>query len=191
MQDQVILVDESDRQIGVEDKLKAHREGKLHRAFSIFLFNSKDELLMQRRAVGKYHSGGLWSNTCCSHPRPSEDTAQAAARRLVEEMGLSCPLHKAFYFTYKAGLEGGLVEHEFDHVFLGYFNGVAYPDPNEVMAHRWFPTADLEKSVQTHPQNYTPWFRIALARAVESWNARKQELIASAKTGETGRRNQS
>ena len=119
MQEQVILVDQQDREIGVAEKLEAHRKGKLHRAFSVFLFNAKDEMLLQQRAAEKYHSGGLWTNTCCSHPRPGEPTEAAARRRLREEMGISCNLNKAFDFIYRAEFDNGLIEHELDHVFIG------------------------------------------------------------------------
>ncbi|NIR52744.1 isopentenyl-diphosphate Delta-isomerase [candidate division KSB1 bacterium] len=169
MDERVILVDESDRQIGVEKKLKAHREAKLHRAFSIFVFNSRDELLLQRRAFAKYHSGGLWSNTCCSHPRPSEPNEEAAHRRLREEMGIVCKLWKAFDFIYKAKMEQGLVEHELDHVFVGGYDGEVIPNPEEVMDYRWLAVPSLRKDLQESPRRYTPWFKIALDRAVESW----------------------
>lgn len=164
MSEYVILVDEHDRQIGVEEKLTAHREGKLHRAFSIFLFNRRGELLMQQRAEHKYHSGGLWANTCCGHPRPDEPIAEAAARRLQEEMAITCDLQRAFRFTYRARLEGGLMEHEIDHVFVGYYGGLASPNPKEVMAHAWRPLHELRDEIQRQPHLFVPW----LVPAVEA-----------------------
>ena len=119
MDNQVVLVDEQDREIGVEDKIKVHIQPRLHRAFSVFLFNGSGKLLLQQRAADKYHRGGLWTNTCCSHPRPGERTERAAARRLVEEMGISCPLWKAFDFVYRASVYRDLTEYELDHVFIG------------------------------------------------------------------------
>src|SRR4030042_2763439 len=126
--EKIILVDENDREIGTEEKLKTHEQGKLHRAFSIFVFNSKGELLLQRRAKGKYHSGGLWTNTCCSHPREGEKLEEAVHRRLKQEMGLDCPLKEAFSFIYKVRFENGLFEHELDHVFIGRVDGKPVPD---------------------------------------------------------------
>jgi len=120
----VVLVDENDNEIGVEEKINAHRKGLLHRAFSIFVFNSKNELLLQKRAADKYHSGGLWSNTCCSHPRPGENLKDAAHRRLQEEMGFDCSLREVFSFLYKKSFDNGLTEHELDHVFFGKFDGI-------------------------------------------------------------------
>lgn len=168
MQEQVILVDENDRALGIAEKLIAHREGRLHRAFSIFIFNASGEMLLQRRALHKYHSAGLWTNACCSHPRPGESLAQATRRRLREEMGFECPLHPAFQFIYRAELEYGLIEHEYDHVFIGDHSGELQPDPREVMDHRWLSLPALAQELQTSPENYTVWFRIAAPRAVRS-----------------------
>lgn len=165
MHEMVILVDPQDRQIGVEEKLKAHREGKLHRAFSVFVFNEKGEMLLQQRAWHKYHSGGLWTNACCSHPRPGEALEQAAARRLQEEMGFSCPLHRAFQFIYKAELDGGLIEHELDHVFVGTYNGTIQPNINEVAAFRWHPVLTIENDLKQSLEKYTVWFKLAFRRA--------------------------
>ena len=128
----VILVNEQDRQTGTMEKMEVHQKAILHRAFSVFIFNDKGEMLLQKRAVKKYHSGGLWTNTCCSHPQPGEDTLEAAGKRLQEEMGFNTTLNKAFTFIYKAELDNGLTEHEFDHVFIGNFNGEVQPDPEEV-----------------------------------------------------------
>ncbi len=166
MVERVVCVDAQDRCIGTEEKLKAHREGLLHRAFSVFLFNAKGELLLQRRALEKYHSAGLWTNTCCSHPRVDEDVEVAAARRLGEEMGITCPLRKAFSFIYRADVAPGLVEHELDHVFVGRFDGAARPDPSEVMEVRWLDRATLRREVATAPDAYSAWFRIAMERVL-------------------------
>ncbi len=161
----ITLVDRLDRAIGAEEKMKAHREGKLHRAFSIFVFNDKGEMLLQKRSLQKYHSRSLWTNTCCSHPRPGEAVEQATARRLQEEMGFACRLQKAFHFIYRAHLEEGLIEHEFDHVFIGRYQGVIAPDPEEVADYRWIDLARLWQEVQAAPREYTIWFKIASARA--------------------------
>ena len=167
MNNHVVLVDEKDREIGVEDKIKVHIQPRLHRAFSVFLFNGSGKLLLQQRAADKYHSGGLWTNTCCSHPRPGERTERAAARRLVEEMGISCPLRKAFDFVYRASVYRGLTEYELDHVFIGCYNGAVHPNPLEVMDHRWVAIGDLNASIQADPHRYTPWLVLALERVVE------------------------
>ncbi|MEM3586652.1 MAG: isopentenyl-diphosphate Delta-isomerase [Candidatus Jordarchaeaceae archaeon] len=158
----VILVDEHDREIGVDEKMKTHKDGKLHRAFSIFIFNSRGEMLLQKRAKNKYHSGGLWSNACCSHPRPGEDIKQAAHRRLIEEMGFDCDLKEAFDFIYKANLDHNLTEYEFDHVFIGKYDGKIKMNPNEVEDFKWISIDDLKESVDKHPEKYTVWFRCAL-----------------------------
>jgi isopentenyl-diphosphate delta-isomerase len=161
MNEMLILVDPHDRQIGVEEKMKAHREGKLHRAFSVFVFNKKGEMLLQKRAPQKYHSGSLWTNACCSHPRPGEAIEQAAVRRLNEEMGFVCELKKVFHFIYKAELDGGLIEHEFDHVFVGRYRGKVYPNANEVSAYRWLNSQKIEHELEHSPEKYTVWFKIA------------------------------
>jgi len=160
--DFVTLVDRADNVVGTEEKIRAHREGKLHRAFSVFVFDEDRRLLIQRRASSKYHSGGLWSNTCCGHPRPGEPTHTAAARRLVEEMGFSCELRDAFHVVYRAELDNALVEHEVDHVFVGRFAGVLKPDPLEVDATRWIELDELRSSVRSDPQRYTSWLRLLL-----------------------------
>jgi isopentenyl-diphosphate Delta-isomerase len=159
--EQVILVDGADNALGVREKHAAHLDGLLHRAFSVFLFDDAGRMLLQRRAHDKYHSGGLWSNTCCSHPRPGEETAAAAQRRLLEEMGVLCPLHHAFSFIYRADVGGGLTEHEYDHVFLGRFNGEPAPDNAEVGAWRWVAAGALRREVESHPDHFTHWFHIA------------------------------
>lgn len=160
MSEQVIVVDSRNRELGAMDKTEAHKLGVLHRALSVFLFNSKDELLIHRRAMGKYHSSGLWSNTCCSHPRPGEKVANAADRRLKEEMGISAPLTEVFDFIYKADLGNGLYEHEADHVFVGKTNEDPKPDTNEVMEWKWMNTEEISKDMDINPNNYTIWFQL-------------------------------
>lgn len=162
MKEEIILVDENDRELGTSEKMAAHLSGDLHRAFSIFVFNEQGEMLLQKRARNKYHSGGLWTNTCCSHPRPGEDLEQATARRLREEMGFSCDLQKAFDFIYKAQLDNELTEHELDHVFIGKYEGEILPDKREVMAFRWFKLPELKKEISKSPHKFTVWFKIAL-----------------------------
>ncbi|MDF2381411.1 isopentenyl-diphosphate Delta-isomerase [Nostoc ellipsosporum NOK] len=163
----VILVDEQDVELGTMEKMEAHRQAVLHRAFSIFIFNKKNELLLHQRALSKYHSGGLWTNTCCSHPFPGEKTEEAASRRLQEEMGFQTPLQHAFSFVYKAPFDNGLTEHEYDHVFIGTYEGTVSPDPAEVADYCYKPVDEIVQSMQTHPQRYTEWFKIALPRLVE------------------------
>lgn len=162
--DKVILVDDNDRPEGEMEKLEAHQQGLLHRAFSIFIFNSKMELLLQKRAQAKYHSGGLWTNTCCSHPRPGEITNDAANRRLQEEMGLECRLIKAFSFIYKVNLDNNLKEHEFDHVFIGKTDDP--PRLNEEEAEDWKYNSieEITTEIKKEPENFTEWFKIALPR---------------------------
>ncbi|WP_240609273.1 isopentenyl-diphosphate Delta-isomerase [Flavipsychrobacter stenotrophus] len=162
MQDieQVILVDDQDNELGTMEKMQAHREGKLHRAVSVFIFNAKKELLLQKRANGKYHSPGLWTNTCCTHPRQGETVKQAAVRRLKEEMGLSCPLHKAFTFIYEEKMSNDLIEHEFDHVFAGIADGKPTPEASEVEDFRYITVDMLDKELRTNPEQFTEWFKI-------------------------------
>jgi len=159
----VALVDKKDREIGKEEKIKAHKEGKLHRAFSIFIFNKKGELLLQKRQTGKYHSPGLWSNTCCSHPRPGKDIKKEAERRLKEEMGIKANLKEVFSFIYKAKV-GDLIEYEFDHVFFGKFDGKPKPNKKEVKDWKWQNLKDLKEDIKKNPQKYTPWLRIILTK---------------------------
>ncbi len=162
--DLVITVDENDVQTGTMRKLQAHQEGVLHRAFSIFLLNDKDELLLQQRADSKYHSGGLWTNTCCSHPMPGEEIHVAAARRLKEEMGITTPLQHVFSFTYKADVGGGLTEHEFDHVFIGRYYGDNTPDPEEVKAQKYLSLDKVAEWIQQEPAKFTEWMKIIFRR---------------------------
>jgi isopentenyl-diphosphate delta-isomerase len=163
----VILVDESDRETGTMEKLRAHQEGALHRAFSVCIFNDSGELLLHRRAAGKYHSPGLWTNTCCSHPRPGERTSEAALRRLQEEMGFTCALEPAFEFIYRAELDQSLTEHEYDHVFTGTWNGPLSPAADEVSDWEYRSPADVLADMHTRPERYTEWFRILLPRLIE------------------------
>ena len=162
MYDFVILVDHDDREVGREDKLSAHQRGVLHRAVSAFLIDAEGRHLLQRRAVGKYHSEGLWSNACCSHPRPGEPTPDAVSRRLREEMGVTVPLTPLLRYTYRAELDNGLIEHEVDHVFIGRFDGVPTPDPAEVSEWRWIAPEALEAEMALAPGNFTAWFRLLL-----------------------------
>ncbi len=159
---EVILVDEQDNQVGTMEKMEAHEKGLLHRAFSVFIFNKKKQMLLQRRAIDKYHSGGLWTNACCSHPRPGEETIVAAQKRLQEEMGFSTDLKTAFSFTYRASFENGLTEHEFDHVFTGSFDDPVEPDPHEVCDYCFMTIEEIETDILLHPAKYTEWFKIAL-----------------------------
>lgn len=160
MMEQVILVDENDRQIGLMEKQKAHVTPHLHRAFSIFIFNSKGELLMQQRALSKYHSPGLWTNTCCSHPRDGETLAEATSRRLMEEMGMTCEMHEVYTFIYKAPVGQGLIEHEFDHVWIGRSDDTPKINREEVESWKYMSLSDLKKDIQLHPELYTEWFKI-------------------------------
>ncbi len=160
----VVLVNKSNRKIGIEEKIKAHASGKLHRAFSIFIFNSKGELLLQQRAKAKYHSGGLWSNTVCSHPRPGENYFQAAHRRLREEMGFDCELKKLFSFIYKTDFIDGLIENEYDTVFMGKFDGKPKPNPAEVANCKWVEIKDLKNDIAVDPEKYSVWLKIILNR---------------------------
>lgn len=163
-EERVVLVDEWDAELGTLEKQRAHAEGRLHRALSVFVMNSQGEMLLQRRAPAKYHSGGLWTNACCSHPRPGEPVERAAHRRLREEMGIECPLEPAFAFTYRADVGGGLVEHEFDHVFLGRYDGEPRPSADEVDGWRWAPVDQLADEVAAAPEQFTPWFRLVFSR---------------------------
>jgi len=160
--EQVVLVDEQDREVGTEEKLAAHRKGLLHRAFSVFVFDRAGRLILQRRAAGKYHSAGLWSNTCCGHPRPGEPLERAAKRRLKEEMGFECPLEHVFSFVYRAPLDHGLTEHELDHVFIGRFDGAPRPDRDEVSEWRAADLAELLTDLDNNPARYSVWLPPAL-----------------------------
>ena len=159
--EKVILVDENDNQVGVMPKLEAHQKGLLHRAFSVFIFNSKYELLLQKRASSKYHSGGLWTNTCCSHPREGEEILDAAKRRLIEEIGIDTSLRKVHDFIYKAELDNDLTEHEFDHVLYGIYNEDPIINKDEADDFKWIDMDSLNEDIKTNGNNYTIWFKIA------------------------------
>ncbi len=163
MIENVILVDPEDTEIGSMEKLQAHQQGKLHRAFSIFILNNEnDQMLLQKRAKGKYHSGGLWSNNFCSHPRPGEPLELAVARRLEEEMGMRCNTKEIFSKIYKATLDNNIIENEFDHVFIGNFEGHPYINPDEAEDWKWISIEKLLESMQKEPQAYTVWFGLLL-----------------------------
>ncbi|MGF1585450.1 MAG: isopentenyl-diphosphate Delta-isomerase [Bacteroidales bacterium] len=168
--EQVVLVDENDVETGRMEKIEAHVKGVLHRAFSVFIVNSSGQLLLQRRSKEKYHSPGLLTNTCCSHPRPDEPVEKAALRRLMEEMGLKCILHRSFSFIYRFEFDNGLTEHEYDHVLLGMCNDVPVPDPEEVSEYKYADIEILEDDIRKNPENYTVWFRIAYPMVKEKLN---------------------
>jgi isopentenyl-diphosphate delta-isomerase len=161
MNQQLILVNEKDEEIGFGEKLHVHQNAQLHRAFSIFVVNSRDQLLLQRRAFHKYHSGGLWANTCCSHPIRGEKQEDTIHRRLTEEMGFDCELSHLFHFIYRAELDNGLTEYEYDHVYLGSFEGTPIPNPEEVAAWRWMHLDYVRRDINEHPDAYTYWIRQA------------------------------
>ncbi len=162
VEEQVILVDEKDQKIGLMNKQEAHEKALLHRAFSIFVFNANGDLLIQQRAHSKYHSGGEWANTCCSHQRDGETTLEAGQRRLEEEMGFVVPLKEVFSFTYKKAFGNGLTEHEFDHVLFGEFEGKPVMNPEEVADWKYISLADLNTQIKANPEQYTIWLQIAL-----------------------------
>lgn len=164
MEEQVVLVDPDDNPIGAAGKMDAHRSGALHRAISVFVFDSADRLLLQRRALSKYHSAGLWSNTCCSHPRPQEESASAARRRLREEMGIDCPLSERFGFVYRVEFDNGLIEHEYDRVYFGCYDGEPRPDPAEAMDWRWVEMPRLLEDLRRRPQRYSYWLAACIER---------------------------
>lgn len=170
-QQEVILVDDNNEVQGFMEKMEAHKKGALHRAFSIFVFNNKGELLLQQRARNKYHSGGLWTNTCCSHPVRGEETIDSAKRRLKEEMGFTTDLWEVFNFVYKAEMENGLTEHEYDHVFFGQYQDEPDFNKEEVMAFAYVSLDEIIKDVNRNPGKYSAWFRIALPRVIELRNA--------------------
>ena len=168
-EEKVILVDENDKETGAAGKLEAHRKAFLHRAFSLFVFNSRGDLLLQRRAQAKYHSAGLWANACCSHPRPGKRLEDEAHRKLKQELGFDCALEERFSFVYKAELDNGLSEHEYDHVFAGTFDGRPKPNPEEVEEYAWVSLASIRKDVKMNPEKYASWFRILINDHAESF----------------------
>ncbi|MDP2542233.1 isopentenyl-diphosphate delta-isomerase [Tenacibaculum discolor] len=160
MKEQVILVDQQDNPIGLMEKIEAHEKALLHRAFSVFVFNDKNELMLQQRAAEKYHSPLLWTNTCCSHQRDGESNIEAGKRRLQEEMGFSCELEEVFSFIYKAPFDNGLTEHEYDHVMIGRFNDEPIVNPEEVASYKWMPLEEVKNDIENYPEEYTAWFKI-------------------------------
>lgn len=177
--EQVVLVNEQDMEIGLMEKMEAHEKALLHRAFSVFVFNDAGELLLQQRALGKYHSGGLWTNTCCSHPRPNERVADAAARRLMEEMGFTTALEKVFDFIYQADFSNGLTEHEFDHVFIGHYDGAIIPDPNEVHAYEYRTMESIQASLDAKEGLFTAWFEIIFPKMMDWWKNQNSLNLAA------------
>lgn len=156
----VILVDENDRQVGLMPKMEAHEKALLHRAFSVFVFNDQNQLMIQRRAAHKYHSPGLWTNTCCSHQREGETNVEAGKRRLMEEMGFTTSLTENISFIYKAPFDNGLTEHEYDYILLGDYNDEPNINPDEVSEWKWMSLEDIENDMKVHPEQYTEWFKI-------------------------------
>ena len=169
MGDQIVLVDKDDREVGKAEKMAVHKKGLLHRAFSVLVFNSKGELLLQQRAKEKYHCGGLWTNTCCSHPRKGETVSQAAHRRLLEEMGVDCELEEIFSFSYRVDFPNGLTENEFDHVLMGKSDDQPKPDPKEVEQWRWVSLRALRTEIRKNPEIYTYWFKILIEKLPEKF----------------------
>jgi isopentenyl-diphosphate delta-isomerase len=169
--EQVILVDTNDSEVGVMEKMEAHKQAILHRAFSVFLFNKHGKMLLQQRAFSKYHSPGLWTNTCCSHPRPGESLEQAVTRRLKEEMGIEANVTKAFDFIYKAALPNELSEHEFDHVYIGQYDGEVTHNPLEVANFVYQSIEEVKSNLDTYPDKYTVWFQIAFTKVGEWYEA--------------------
>jgi isopentenyl-diphosphate delta-isomerase len=176
---EVILVNEFDEAIGSMEKMEAHEKALLHRAFSVFLFNKKGEMLLQKRAASKYHSPSLWTNACCSHPMPGEETKEAALRRLEEELGFTTSINKAFHFTYKAVFDNGLTEHEFDHVFVGEYEGAMHLNAEEVSEVCYKPMADIKAEIEHKAGDYTEWFKIAFP-LLEDWLQQNKTTHATA-----------
>ncbi len=167
--EQIILVDEADNEIGFCEKLEAHQKGVLHRAFSVFIFNSNHELLLQKRAETKYHSGGLWTNTCCSHPLKGENTEEAVYRRLKEEMGITSQVGLAFSFIYKADMGNGLIEHELDHVYFGFSDDLPVLNHNEASDYKYISAETLKEELINHPDQFTAWLKICFSQVDLRW----------------------
>lgn len=167
MEELVVLVDKQDNQVGLMPKMEAHEKAVLHRAFSVFIFNDKGELMLQQRAAHKYHSPLLWTNTCCSHQRDGESNVKAGKRRLEEEMGFVTEVKEVFSFIYKAPFDNGLTEHELDHVMVGKFNGVPQINKDEVEAYKWMTLADVKSDIAQNPETYTEWFKIIFDKSYE------------------------
>ena len=159
-EERVILVDENDQKIGLMPKQEAHIKGVLHRAFSVFIFNNKNELMLQQRALHKYHTPGLWANTCCSHQRDGESSIEAGKRRLFEEMGFTADIKETTTFIYKAPFDNGLTEHELDHILVGNFEGEPEINPEEVASWKWMDLEEVKNDIKVNPDIYTPWFKI-------------------------------
>lgn len=177
MQEQdVILVNENDEELGVMKKMEAHQKGLLHRAFSVFIFDGNGNMLLQQRAAAKYHGGLLWTNACCSHPIPGERVEDAADRRLQEELGFRTPLQKVFAFTYKAAVENNLIEHEYDHVFVGEYDGTVNFSEAEVQTVRYLPLEEIQASLQRESHAYTEWFKLAFPQ-IRNWWEKKHETV--------------
>lgn len=175
----VILVDNKDNPIGLAPKLDAHEQGLLHRAFSVFVFNSQGKLLLQQRALDKYHSAGLWSNTCCSHPKIGETNLNAATRRLMEEMGMECKLTKGFEFIYKTSFDNGLTEHEYDHVFIGQSDSKPIINKDEVNSWKYYSIEEIDIELIKNPEKFTTWFKICFNKVKNFINDYKElKLIA-------------
>lgn len=174
MNDLLILVDENDNEIGLMEKFAVHQKGSLHRAFSIFVFNSKGELLLQQRADGKYHSGGLWTNTCCSHPINGEEIEFTIKKRLKDEMGIDCETNFQFSFIYKAEFDNGLIEHELDHVYFGKSDEIPMLNFLEAKDWKYISLENLEKVIHQNPNDYTPWLRICLPKIIMKAQEEKQ-----------------
>ena len=166
---QVILVNEKDKPVGVAKKMEAHQKGLLHRAFSVFIFDAKGRMLLQQRSAEKYHGAHLWTNACCSHPFPEENVQEAAQRRLNEELGFSTALKKIFSFTYHAAVENNLIEHEFDHVFAGEYEGTILANRHEVADYSYEEVEEIKKAIENEPQKFTSWFKIAFPKIEEWW----------------------
>lgn len=163
----VILVDVFDQEVGSMEKMEAHEKGLLHRAFSVFVFDKDNRLLMQKRASHKYHSGGLWTNTCCSHPEPNESVYHASKRRLMEEMGFTCDVESLFEFVYHVPLDKGLTEHEYDHVMIGHYDGFVIPNKDEVEDFSWMGMNEIEQNISQNPEQFTVWFKLIFPRMME------------------------
>jgi isopentenyl-diphosphate Delta-isomerase len=169
---EVVLVNENDEPIGLMEKMEAHQKGLLHRAFSVFIFDTKGNMLLQQRAADKYHGAHLWTNACCSHPFANETVKDAAQRRLKEELGFTTELHEIFFFTYHAKVENDLIEHEFDHVFAGEYDKDIYPNVSEVADFTYRPIDQIKKEIEVHPEKFTSWFKIAFPKIEEWWRER-------------------
>ena len=172
--EKVVLVDQQDKAVGEMEKMEAHEKAVLHRAFSVFVFNDRDELMLQQRAMHKYHSPGLWTNTCCSHQRDGEGNLDAGKRRLDEEMGFVTELQESTSFIYKAPFDNGLTEHEYDHVMIGYYNASPVINPDEVADWKWITLEDVKSDISSHPEKYTEWFKIIFEKFYEFINVNEQ-----------------